>query len=54
MNIKRKSIPKEQEKLFGDVDKLQKEGEELQIKIDKTLKKISDWKELSRKEKSKR
>ncbi len=49
MSIKRKSIPKEQEKLFGEVNKLQKEGEELAVKIDKTLKQIRDSKSKEQK-----
>lgn len=43
MNSKRKPIPKEQEKLFEEINSLEREGKELAIKIDRTLKQIEDY-----------
>lgn len=44
MNIKRKTKPEDQEKLFGDLNSLEREGKELIEKIDGTLEKIRDYK----------
>lgn len=44
MSSKRKPIPKEQEKLFNNLNSLEREGKELVIKIDDTLQKIKDYK----------
>lgn len=44
MSSKRKPIPKEQEKLFENLNSLEREGHELVIKIDDTLKKIREYK----------